>query len=102
MQTLSASYHNRVVIFLKRGKGEGWGGKGVGGVKGNFPPASVGSRAGGDNRKRAQSARRRIGPKSRPTDGNPAPGSRLSASLPLCVYTLKVIIRSRNFAYAAS
>ena len=37
------------------------GGGGIG--EGNFPLASVGSRAGGDNRKRARSAQRRVGQK---------------------------------------
>jgi hypothetical protein len=40
--------------------------------------ASVGSRAGGDNRKRARSAQRRVGPKA----GAPAPGSPVRASFP--------------------
>jgi hypothetical protein len=35
----------------------------------NFPLASVGSRAGDDNRKRARSAQRRVGPPARPTAG---------------------------------
>ena len=44
--------------------------------------ASVGSRAGGDNRKRARSTQRRVGPKARPTAGAPAPGSPVRASFP--------------------
>jgi hypothetical protein len=36
---------------------------------GNFPPVSVGSWAGGNNRKRARSAQRRVGPKARLTAG---------------------------------
>ena len=40
------------------------------------------SRAGGDNRKRARSAQRRVGPKARPTAGAPAPGSPVRASFP--------------------
>ena len=36
---------------------------GRGGRRGNFPLASVGSQAGGDNRKRAHSPQRREGPK---------------------------------------
>ena len=42
---------------------------------GEFPLGGVGSRAGGDNRKRAHSAQRRVGPKARPTDSAPAAGS---------------------------
>ena len=41
-----------------------------------------GSRAGGDNRKRARSAQRRVGLKARPTAGAPAPGSPVRASFP--------------------
>ena len=52
----------RTIFFLKRGKGEGPGGKGR---QGNFPLASVGSRDGGDNRKRVHRAQRRVGPKAR-------------------------------------
>ena len=77
------------IFFSKQGEtgrdGVGRGREGVGGGKGNFPLASVGSRAGGDNKKRAHSAQRRVGPEG-PTDGRrPAPGSRVSASLPLCM-----------------
>ena len=50
--------------------------------KGNFTLASVGSQAGGDNRKRARSAQRRVGPKARPTAGAPAPGSPVRVSFP--------------------
>jgi hypothetical protein len=52
---------------------------------GIFPVPSVGSRAGGDNRKRARSAQRKVGPKARPTAGAPAPGSPVRASFPYCV-----------------
>ena len=52
---------------------------------GDFPLASVGSWAGGDNRKRARSAQKRVGPKSQPTACAPSPGSHMSMSLPLCV-----------------
>jgi hypothetical protein len=43
------------------------GGGGAVGGGGDFPLASVGSRGGGDNRKRARSAQRRVGPKDRLT-----------------------------------
>ena len=75
-----------------------------------IPLDSIGSPAGGDYRKRACSFQRRVGPKAQPLAGGPVPGSRVSASLPLCVcYTFEVfhafcmyIIRSRNIANAAS
>ena len=38
--------------------------------------------AGGDNRKRARSAQRRVGPKARPTAGAPATGPCVSAGFP--------------------
>jgi hypothetical protein len=38
--------------------------------------------AGGDNRKIARSAQRRVGPKARPMAGAPAPGSPVRASVP--------------------
>ena len=61
------------------GKGEG-AGKGVG--EGSFPLGSVGSRAGGDNRKRACLTQRRVGLKARPTAGAPASGLPVRASFP--------------------
>ena len=51
----------------------------------NFPLPSVGSRAGGDNRKRALSAQRRVGPKAGLTAGAPVPGQRVSVGFPFCV-----------------
>jgi hypothetical protein len=53
--------------------------------RGNFRLASVGSRAGGDNRKRAHSAQRRVGQKARPMAGAPALGSSVMASFPFCM-----------------
>jgi hypothetical protein len=44
--------------------------------------ASVCSRAGGDNRKRALSAQRRVVPKTQSTAGAPAPGPCLSSGFP--------------------
>ena len=67
-------------------EGEGREQEGLGEVRreweGELYIASVGSRAGGDNRKRARSAQRRVGPKARPTAGAPAPGSPVRASFP--------------------
>ena len=48
--------------------------RGALGGEGDFPLASVGSLAGGDDRKGACSAQRRVGPKARPTARAPAPG----------------------------
>ena len=48
----------------------------------DFPLAYVGSWAGGDNRERAHSAQRRVGPKAQPTASAPAPGSPVRASFP--------------------
>ena len=80
-------------VQLEEGGGREGGGEreqeGLGEVRreweGELYIASVGSRAGGNNRKRARSAQRRVGPKARPTAGAPAPGSRVSASFPSCV-----------------
>jgi hypothetical protein len=55
------------------GKEERVGGRG----EGELPLAYVGSRAGGDNRKRACSAQRRVGPKAQLTASAPAPGPRV-------------------------
>ena len=52
-------------------------GRGEGGEE-KLSPASVGSRAGGDNRKRARSAQMRVGP----TASAPAPGSPVRPSFP--------------------
>jgi hypothetical protein len=57
------------------------GGKGREEMEGSGRGA-VGSRAGGDNRKRARSALWWVGPKARPTAGAPAPGSPVRASFP--------------------
>ena len=53
------------------------GGRGEGGEERNIPLATVGSRAGGDNSKRACSAQRRVGPKARLTASAPAPEGEL-------------------------
>ena len=66
------------IFFLKKGKEGDWeerGREGVGGAKGNFPLASVGSRAWGNNRKRTHSSQSRVGPNARLTASAPAPGS---------------------------
>ena len=49
-------------------EGMGWIRRWKGGEE-EVSPAFVGSRAGGDNRKRERSAQRRVGPKARPTAG---------------------------------
>ena len=51
-------------FLLKRGLEGGMGREGGGRGKGELPLSSVGSRAGGDNRKRAHNAQRRVGPKA--------------------------------------
>ena len=61
----------------KKGR-EGVGGSKRGNGRGNFPLAYIGSRAGGDNRKRAHSAQRRDGPKA----GSPTPCTPVWASFP--------------------
>ena len=72
-------------VPLKKGErggmweGSGWKGKdGTGGSE----RGAVGSRAGGDNRKRVRSAQRRVGVKARPMAGAPAPRSAVRASFP--------------------
>ena len=59
--------------------------------RGNFPLASVGSLARGDNRKRAHGAHRRVELTARPTASAPTHGSRERASFPLfvrCIFQL--------------
>ena len=69
-------------IFFERGRDRlGIGREGVGRVKGNFPLTSVGSRAGGDNRKRAWKTQSRVVLKARPTSAAPEPGWRVSANV---------------------
>jgi hypothetical protein len=64
-------------------EGGGQHGKWVEIEGGGLSIASVGSRAGGNNRKRARSAQRRVGPMARPTASAPAPVSPLSVELSL-------------------
>ena len=66
-------YNSTTLVPPLWGRGEGRGGR----VNNHG--------AGGDNRKRASSSKRRVGTKARPTAGVPAPGPHVSAGFPLCM-----------------
>jgi hypothetical protein len=71
-------------VGRERGGGEG-GGRGWGRERRNFPLASVCFQAGGDKRKRVHSAKKREGPKARPTVSAPVHRMPMSVGFPFCV-----------------